>query len=208
MEAQMDAITSLLETLSPETLAVPDQLKRLIPPPAMGYSRDRESFRTQNGGGFDPLAMAVAAADNSLTFLLHAHRAARIVEQHALFPEEKLPRLNEYLLFLSEQLEANLRSATGYELALAQVVHKRYVAHLLSLAADKSASEEVQAEALAELMRIKNSVDGKASPGAVKGGHYLYILKQIEQFLDDPTSVEVRSAPALPDGSPIGCGEG
>ena len=208
MEAQMDAITSLLETLSPKTLAVPDQLKRLIPPPAMGYSRDRESFRTQNGGGFDPLAMAVAAADNSLTFLLHPHRAARIVEQHALFPEEKLPRLNEYLLFLSEQLEANLQSATGYELAIAQVVHKRYVAHLLSLAADKSASEEVQAEALAELMRIKNSVNGKAEPGAVRGGHYLYVLKQIEQFLDDPTSVEVRSAPVLPDGSPIGCGEG
>lgn len=208
METQMEAITSLLETLSPKTLAVPDQLKRLIPPPAMGYSRDRESFRTQNGGGFDPLAMAVAAADNSLTFLLHPHRAARIVEQSALYPEEKLPRLNEYLLFLSEQLEINLRSAKGYELELARVAHKRYVAHLLSLAANKSASEQVQAEALAELIRIKKSVDGKASPGAIKGAHYLYILKQIEQFLNDPTSVEVRSAPALPDGSPIGCGEG
>jgi hypothetical protein len=206
LESQMDAITNLLGTLNPDVLAVPDNLKGLIPPTAMGYSRNRELFTTQNGGGFDPLAMAVAASDNSLKFLLHPDRMARIIEQNVLFPAEKLPRLNEYFLFLSEQLEANLGAGTkGYNLELARVAHKRYVAHLLQLAANTSANEQVQAEALTELLRIKSSIDGKAS--AVKGAHYVYLLRQIEQFMDDPSSVKVRKAPALPDGSPIGCGE-
>lgn len=205
METQMEAIGSLLGTLEPATLSVPANLRQIIPPPAQGYSRDRESFQTHNGGGFDPLAMATAAADNSLTFLLHPHRMARIIEQNILYPDEKLPRLNEYFLFLSDQLEENLRTSNGYELELARVAHKRYVAHLLQLAANQSASEQVQAEALAELVRIKSSVDGKA--GAIKDAHYLYVLRQIEQFLLDPSTVKIPDAPRLPDGSPIGCGE-
>lgn len=206
MESQMEAIGGLLRTLEPEVLAVPENLRGLIPPPAQGYSRNRESFKTTNGGGFDPLAMAAAAADNSLTFLLHPQRAARIVEQNVLYPDEQLPRLNDYLLFLSEQLEENLASGKGYERELARVAHKRYVAHLLELAANTRANEQVQAEALAELVRIKSLADGKTGADTDNGAHYLYVLRQIEQFLADPTTVKVRPAPSLPDGSPIGCG--
>jgi len=206
MESQMEAIAGLLRTLEPAVLAVPENLRGLIPPPAQGYSRTRESFKTTNGGGFDPLAMAAAAADNSLAFLLHPQRAARIIEQNVLYPDEKLPGLNDYLLFLSEQLEENLASSKGYERELARVAHKRYVAHLLELAANTKANEQVQAEGLAELVRIKSSANGKTGNGAANGAHYLYVVRQIEQFLADPTTVKVRPAPSLPDGSPIGCG--
>ncbi len=202
METQMEAMASLVGTLSPDVLAVPDQLKTIIPPPAMGYSRDRESFRTQNGGGFDPMAMAIAAADNSLTFLLHPHRAARIVEQNAMFPDEKLPSLQDYLLYLSDELATNLTNSKGYHNTLAQVAHKRYVAHLIQLAANKSASEQVQAAALMELINIRESFMEATD------AHARYIFRQIMLYLQDPTSVKVPTAPALPDGSPIGCGEG
>ncbi|MEM6771729.1 MAG: zinc-dependent metalloprotease [Bacteroidota bacterium] len=200
LETQMEAIASLVETLQPSVLAVPDQLKRLIPPPAMGYSRDRESFKTQNGGGFDPMAMALAAADNSLTFLLHPHRAARIVEQHAIFPKEKLPNLENYLTYLSDELYGNLSATDRYERTLAEVVHKRSVAHLVRLAVNKSASEQVRAEALAELVRIMKNAKEKDD------AHHRYLYQQIDYFLDEPGSVEIPAAPSLPDGSPIGCG--
>lgn len=199
LESQMEAIVSLLETLRPENLELPATLRRLIPPPAAGYQRDRESFRTTNGAGMDPLAMATAAADNTLRFLLHPQRAGRIVEQNALFPEEKLPTLTDYLDFLSDELgSGSFRS--NYHRQLAEIVHKRYVAHLLQLAVNPAASEQVRAVCSAELLDLKSALAPR------QDSHSQYLSLQIERFVRSPESIKIAPAPALPDGSPIGCG--
>jgi len=211
-ETQAEAIGTLLGTISPEALALPKNLHGLIPPSAMGYSRDRELFKTKNGGGFDPLAMAETASDNTLAFMLHPHRLARLVEQRALFVKDeegdRASGLTEYLQAIGTSLAGNVSGAKGnYHRQLAQVAEKRYVAHLLRVAADGSASEQVQAAALAELVRTRAMIDNKAKFGQVNGAHYLYLSGQIKNYLNDPKSVTVRKAPALPDGSPIGsCG--
>jgi len=57
-----------------------------------------------------------------------------------------------------------------------------------------------------ELSRIgqeTNATDNLSNP---INGHRYYLNQTIKQFLADPGSVEVSPAPALPDGSPIGCG--
>lgn len=206
-DEQTAAAKALLRTIMPEVLAVPARVQGLIPPPAMGYDRNRELFNTQNGGGFDPLGMAVAACDNTLTFMLHPHRLARIAEQHALYPGKRDLSLSNYLSGLSGELDKNVFAAGDvYLRELAQVAEKRFVAHLLQVAANKSASERVQAAALGELMRIGISADLKAKNDVLNSDHYQYLGGQIRNFLSDPTSVEVRPAPELPDGSPIGCG--
>ncbi|MFT5016881.1 MAG: hypothetical protein ACI92C_002611 [Neolewinella sp.] len=208
-DVQAEAIGILAASMSPVALALPAHLHDMIPPTAMGYSRDRELFKTRNGGGFDPLAMAETAADNNLKFLLHHHRLARIVEQHALFPgqvdaEFTLPN---YLKFLGNFTHGEVVNAKNdYHRQIAQIVEKRHVAHLLQAAANGGASEQVRAGAMGELFRMKATFTADAKVGLTNEDHYIYLFKMIEQYLNDPTSVKVATAPALPDGSPIGCG--
>jgi len=207
-ERQRAATDMLLKSMSPQALKLPNALLGMIPPSAMGYSRDRELFKTRNGGAFDPLAMAETAADNNLTFLLHHHRLARIAEQHGLYADSDATSLEDYLDKVRDVISKQVwAKQSEHEKQIAEVVEKRLVAHLLGLAANKAAAEQVQAVALYELKRIKNqaaSVGMKNDEGHTS--HYLYINQQIKNFLADPTSVTVRSAPSLPDGSPIGCG--
>lgn len=83
-EQQRRALQALLATLTPEALAIPEQILALIPPRAYGYSRDRETFRIRTSVTFDPLAAAETAANETVRFLLHPARAARLIEYHAL----------------------------------------------------------------------------------------------------------------------------
>lgn len=203
---QVAATRALLGTLSPEILAVPSNIQGLIPPSAMGYRRNRELFNTQNGSGFDPLGMAVAACDNTLKFMLHHHRLARIAEQNALYAVSRDISLENYLSGLYKELNERVSSATSnYHRELAQIAEKRYVAHLLQVAANAGASEQVRAAANEQLLQIA----GMSSPDleGPNAGHMHYLEQQIKQFFRDPSSVKVAPAPALPDGSPIGCGE-
>lgn len=202
---QQAATDMLLKSMSPGALALNDKLIGLIPPSAMGYSRDRELFKTRNGDAFDPLAMAETAADNNLKFLLHHERLARIGEQKALFFESdnSFPALPGYLEKIGSQLSKNLAVAPNeYQRQIAQTVEKRFVAHLLQAAANEGAGEQVRAAAMSQLRLLVSTKTGEKN-----AGHYAYLARQINQFFQDPGSVKITPAPALPDGSPIGCGE-
>ena len=207
-EAQKAATRALLTTLSPEVLTLPDNLIGLIPPPAMGYSLNRESFKTRNGVGFDPLAMAETSADNTLAFLLHHHRLARIVEQQALFADDVgMDRtLPQFLRSIGKVINQNLGKAENkYQRQIAQIVEKRYVAHLLQAAANERASEQVRAATLGELTRLNNRYAKYDNSVVTNADHYIYLQTEINQFIADPSSVKVAPALKLPDGSPIGC---
>jgi len=206
-DRQRAAVDMLIKSMSPKALSLNDKLLGLIPPSAMGYSRDRELFKTHNGGAFDPLAMAETAADNNLKFLLHHHRLARIVEQHALYGTDATPSLTEYLTYINDRLDDFLAtSSKGYHRQIAQIGQKRFVAHLIQATANGSAGEQVRAGALHELKRIAGASGKARTDGGSDAAHHQYIAREINNFLADPTSVKVAAAPALPDGSPIGCG--
>jgi hypothetical protein len=206
---QLDAFSALMATLRPDQLMVPDDLLAYIPPPAMGYGRDRELFNTQNGGGFDPLAMAQAAADNSFRFLLEPHRLARVAEQHAMYPAGEFTSLEEMLQQVSRIISRTIQEnrQNQYALEISLLVQKRQVAHLIQLAANNKISEKVRGAAMAELKRIEeNLYTGERDIYDAIRGHRDYLDLQIRTFFNDPTSVEISTAPSLPDGSPIGCG--
>ncbi|MTB52494.1 zinc-dependent metalloprotease [Lewinella sp. W8] len=206
---QLSAFSALMATLRPDQLMVPDELLAYIPPPATGYGRDRELFKTQNGGGFDPLAMAQAAADNSLRFLLEPHRLARVAEQHALYPDQEFTSLERMLQQVSRTLDRNVQEnrQDEYALEIGLLVQKRLVAHLIQLAANDDISERVRAAAMAELKRLEEDLyTGERDNYNALRGHRDYLDLQIRTFFNDPTSVKISTAPGLPDGSPIGCG--
>ena len=199
---QTAALQALLRTLKPGSLSLPQHVVQLIPPPAMGYGRDRELFATKNGGGLDPLAMAELAADNTLKFLLHPHRLARIEEQAALYPDGGFPSLPAYLQAVETGMEVSSRDA-GYAGTLGRVVQRRYVEHLLRLAGTETNASSVQAAATGELLRLFN---GKLAASATDNGHQAYLQRRINLFLENPTGMKALPTANLPDGSPIGCG--
>jgi len=67
---QSHALDLLLQTITPEFLALDDQILKEIPPPAYGYGRTRETFKGNTGSQFDPIAAAEASANHTLNFLL------------------------------------------------------------------------------------------------------------------------------------------
>ncbi len=197
---QRRAVTTLLATLSPRMLMLPPNVRTLIPPPAMGYARNRELFTTQNGGGLDPLAMAQSATDNTLTFLLHPDRLARIAEQHALYSNTALPDLDAYLTKIREYLGEQDREyrRDPYALRIAELNERRLAHHLIQLAANKKISGAVNASAHNALLYLRRT------PGTVLTANEEYVDHLVRSYLANPSTYEPVVVPDLPDGSPIG----
>ena len=197
---QQRALSKLLETLSPVTLMLPTDLEQLIPPPAMGYGRDRELFTSQNGGGLDPLAMAQSATDNTLTFLLHPDRLARIVEQHAMYSSVNLPDLDAYLENITDHIQQQARDnrREPYALRVSEMNERRLAHHLIQLAANKEISGAVTAAAHGALRELRRP------SGTELTANEEYIDHLVRSYLANPESYEPVVVPDLPDGSPIG----
>ena len=208
---QEAALNALLATLSPDFLAVPDRVAALIPPQPPGYQRDRELFRIHTGSTFDPLGAAEAAADHTLTFLINADRLARLEQQYARGNGLGLSAA-AYLIQLADRMEQQLTraaSASPQDLVLAQIVEKRYLNHVLGLAADTKGSPQVQAAAIGAVRSLRDGLAERrqaASNGAQRS-HLDYLEHMIRQFESDPSDFEPDAPLPLPDGSPIGCGE-
>ena len=80
---QRRALASVLATVKPGVLALPEPLLKIIPPRVPDYERGREHFKIRTSPAFDALAPAEAAAGHTLEFLFNAERASRLVEFHA-----------------------------------------------------------------------------------------------------------------------------
>ena len=85
---QRRALTAVLSTISPEVLAIPDRIQKLIPPHPAGYPRTRESFSSHTGLTFDPIGAAQTAAEHTLSLLLDPERAARLAMATAQDPQQ------------------------------------------------------------------------------------------------------------------------
>ena len=205
-EAQRKALDALLATLDPEFLVIPEHILKLIPPQPMGYSRDRELFKTHTGLTFDPLGAAESSAHNTVSFLLHPQRLARVVEQHAR--DNKRLSLPELIDKTLEAVEVSSK-ASSYEQEIGRMVEKTVVHQLLRLAGDESVMRQVAAVALYRINQLDGRLEGafNNTTDSNQRAHISYLKNQIAQFKRDPKGYKVPEAPAMPDGSPIGCGE-
>lgn len=204
--SQKEALSTLLITLDPDFLQIPEQVIRLIPPQPPGYSRNRELFKIHTGLTFDPLGAAESSADYTLRFLLNPARLARLVEQQTYNSDQ----LSVFDIFdRLHQATAEGPGAPQVHNELKRIVRKLYLHHLLQLAGDKGIMSQVSAAAWLQLDKLKkeaeNTLASSASPDSK--AHQLYILQQIDIFEKNPGAYKVPKAPSLPDGSPIGCGD-
>ena len=80
---QVKALNSLLNSIDPKNLSLPEKLIKLIPPRAFGYPRTRETFKSRTGLIFDYLAAAETATNLTLKMLFNPARASRLITLNA-----------------------------------------------------------------------------------------------------------------------------
>jgi Met-zincin/Domain of unknown function (DUF5117) len=189
---QMAALKALAATLKPSELALPMPLLKRIGPRPPGYGVTRELFPRYTGETFDAITPAVVASELTLSFLLNAERAARLVEQHALDPMQ--PGLEQILDTLDA---ATFGAAAGnpYETEIARAVQRVYVDTLVRLA---GSAEMPQVRAIAT-HRLRQRARDQAD------AHAALLADDIKRFLERPSPPAQRmDTPQPPPGAPIG----
>ncbi len=201
---QLRALEALLATLAPAVLRVPDALLDVLPPRPMGFPATRENFSGRTGLVFDALAPAEAAADMTLSFLLHPQRASRLVVQHARSPA--LPGLEQ---LLARVLDVTWRQPAGadYEGEIRRAVAQVALNRLFTLAAGSSTAPQAAALVTVHLSGLRDWLTTTAgSPGidSAQKAHLAHGARRIAHFLDHPRDFAPSPVPEIPPGQPIG----
>ena len=200
---QRRALSSVLATLKPEALALPESLLKIIPPRVPDYERGREHFKIRTSPAFDALAPAEAAAEHACDFLFNAERATRLVEFHAR--DSANPSLEEVLDTI---LAATWKSArpAGYPGEASRVVDYVVLYDLMSLATNDHASTQARAIAALKLDELKSWAN-TAQSGAKdteERAHLFAAASEITEFQKNPKAISLPAPASPPDGQPIG----
>jgi hypothetical protein len=199
VRVQQQALAAMVNLLRPERLALPDNLRYLIPPPVSGYERDREFFSGQTGVTFDHLAPVRAGADLVIRELLQANRLARLAEQHALDPD--LPGISDVMDALLEVSWSADTPRDSYLEAIQAEVEWRLLRGLMALSADQSAGDLTRQSGTAALISLAVILQSNARKGDV---HASAARHEILKFLDRQPAAEEAAPDPVPPGSPIG----
>src|SRR6056297_2586630 len=204
-ETQNNALMALLETLKPETLALPEHVLRLIPPRPGGLSSGREQFRGYTDPMLDPVAMAETAAELTSSLIFNPQRAARLMNQSALNPE---------LFGLADVVEAVINETilgdtpSGYYGTIQRAVNLAVFRNAVQLAANENASPDVKAVSNLAMMELRDSFASLITEtnDPLWRAHYTYLHKLADDYLANPAEFSSPPAPYTPPGSPIGSG--
>jgi hypothetical protein len=198
---QWKAFDALMGTISTDALAIPDELISKIPPRPTGFPGSAEIFEGYTGPTFDPIAAAESAAGETLSSLLNAERAARLIEYHAR--DSKQPG---FMAVAGKLLDETWKAPVqpGYKGQLQVMVNNLTLKYLLSLAANSRTSESVRGEALLEIEELKEWMTSKLpSAQAEQKANILYGLDEIAEFKTSPSKFETEPAIEMPPGAPI-----
>lgn len=200
LERQAEAIDALLSTLEPSFLRMPKGIVSILPPSAFGYPRNRESFASHIGLGFDRFAVASTSIEQTLQFMLHEERLSRL---NQLYEAENA--LHDYLYKLTQNIFATIIK-DAEEQKLRHLTQKLYVNHLSALAGDTDIDQQVVAMARYQLNLIQRNYLASIGANPHIAGHKEYLSNFITKVLEGHHKVELPKEVKLPPGSPIGCG--
>jgi hypothetical protein len=199
---QREALNAVLDTISLDSLRIPERILALIPPPAFGHGGGTaEPFERKTTPTFDPIGAAQIAADIAITALLTPERAARTIEQHGR--DASVPGFDEVVSALVRRTWSAPRATDGYGQAIQEAVQDLLIVRLMDLATNSGTSSLVRADASAGLRRIK------AIAAPMPSAHGAAAREDIARFLARPDAAHKRTDPlATPPGEPIGGGGG
>ncbi|HET8865601.1 MAG TPA: zinc-dependent metalloprotease [Gracilimonas sp.] len=193
---QEKALNEMLATISPEALALPEDLLEIIPPRPAGLGYSRELFNGNTGPAIDALGIAETAADLPVSLILNPDRANRLVEYSARTGNLSLETVLDRLI----QVSWGQDSPDGYLGAVHRTVKHVVLKNGIELAASNNANPVTKAVVFNKLadLKMQLSLNMNEDPDSKYGVHL------IDQFLENPEEFEVEDAPAPPPGSPIG----
>lgn len=199
---QWNAFNTLLKTVHPSALALPERLIQQIPPRPSGYPETREIFNRYTGPTFDPIAAAETVANTTIGFLLDPARAARLIEYQGRDPKQP-----GFIPMIEKLLDVTWKKPLppGYEGELQVMVNNTTLQYLLQLAAGKNVSPIVKGQALflidALATWMEKTVDTASSAYA---SNLHYGLAEVAAFKKNPSQYEIQTPMQMPPGAPIG----
>ncbi|RFM30101.1 DUF5117 domain-containing protein [Deminuibacter soli] len=199
---QRKALNALLNTITPEALMLPESLISKIPPRPAGYPSGIETFAGHTGVTFDPLGAAETAAATTLSYLLDAERAARLIEYQSRSSDQP-----GFMAVVDALLAQTWKAApaAGYKGQVQTLVNNLTVKYLLQLAANTRASEIVRGQALLKIDELKHWIGTAITSAApAQKANMLFALSQMEAFKTNPDKFQPPAAAEMPPGAPIG----
>jgi len=197
---QQRALDALMATIDAKRLAIPKDKQDLFLPRAFGYPRTRESFVSQLGVDFDPFSAASTASRMTFSFVLHPERASRLVAQKAMDKDQ---------LGLEDVLDKLIENTFGkehkdpYLTEIQNHINEQLLEAMYDLVASKHAYKGARSLAADRLRSLADELFGKEGSTAQRAINR-FNSQEITRFLKDPGDWEVKKAPRIPDGSPIG----
>jgi hypothetical protein len=194
---QKEALETLLKTLEVEQLTIPQELLKLFPPRAYGYNRDRESFKSETGVAFDPVAAAVTSAEVTLDFMLNATRLNRMAQQGIY---GKNLELNDMMEELTETIYDE-KTSSDYEKMIQQRLKELYLNKLLIANNSSRLNVLVKSNVKEQITAIQRRLIGS------KDYTDIVLNEMIKNAEEHPETIKEIPVQVIPDGSPIGsCG--
>lgn len=198
---QREALQVVLETISPDELAISDNVLNLIPPTAYGYRSGRsELFAKRTNPTFDPIGAAEIAADLTISGLLEPSRAARMVDFNSR--DKSYPHFREVVDALIKT--AWKPQTDSRQIVIARAVQNVTVSELMELAANANAQTQVRAVATEALRNLLGTLKRTAATGDA-GMINRAMADDIDRFLTRPDAPRKQTtALPTPPGDPIG----
>jgi len=198
---QQRAIDTLLATLQPQFLSIPEKVANLMVPKAAEFSRTRESVSGDTGNTFDRVALAAMSAQHTLSLMLHPERLARLQQQSA--SHAGIPSVYE----LTHQINAEIVNAEyqGLNAHIHQAVMDLVYSNYLNLLHDIKTPAQVKAPILAALENEKRLLASKLKRAGKNSSYlpvYRYQLERLSSLIMD-SKYKAIELPKMPPGSPI-----
>ena len=206
-DTQLEALNSLIKTLSPSFLAIPKDKLKLFPPRAFGYPRTRESFKSNLGVAFDPFSVSETSADMTLSLILRPKRLNRLILQHSLNNSNlSLDDLYNFILKRTILLKNNKLPSIddSYYEEVQHIVNVTLLKNLFKVINDSSTFSQVKNISNDYLTNITLELLSKKRKDYKLSKYSSYYIRMIKDFYEDPEEYKIKESLKIPDGSPIG----
>jgi hypothetical protein len=199
-EEQRDALETVLSTLSPEFLALPQRILDLLPPAAYRFNPS-EPFPGRTGLLFDPLAAAEASASLSVSMILHPARMARLVAYGSMGGSiENYPDLEEVIDRLIAVTWGASTPDNEYHLQILRTVQRVTANEMMVQASSDQASGAVKAVLMDRLEKLARRLERQ---GNAINAHQAAMVADIRRWQQRTEGTMPGPALQMPAGDPI-----
>lgn len=190
------ALKSLLNSISPSELTIPKSLHSILSPRTFGNYRNRESFGSQTGVGFDYLGVANSLSDAVIGMILNPQRVSRLIQQDAIYKDQLT--FNDVILQLIEEI-FKTNTTDSYFQSIKEINQANLLKHLMILSNSNNVYPQIRGEIYNELDDLSTWLNKNSEIRFSK-----FYQNQISQFKSQPELISPLKTEKIPDGSPIG----